>query len=125
MTVYNNADHFFASITGFVKGTPRGSVIPISWLDQTSYWFQRSYAILTGDRVYSSVKPDVEIYSALYGMTDTMQRRWANLQSLEKEMVIKIITGTEPLSYFDSFVTQWKAEGGDEVTAEVQGLVVK
>jgi multiple sugar transport system substrate-binding protein/putative aldouronate transport system substrate-binding protein len=125
MTVYNNAEHFFDSLPGFVKGTPRGTVIPLSWFDQTAFYFQRTYAILIGDRVYSSMKPDVEVYSALYGMTDTMQRRWANLQSLENEMVIKIITGAEPLSYFDSFVTQWKAEGGDEITAEVQGLVVK
>ena len=33
---------------------------------------------------------------------------------------MKIIIGEEPVDSFDTFVKEWKAEGGDEITAEVQ-----
>jgi multiple sugar transport system substrate-binding protein/putative aldouronate transport system substrate-binding protein len=121
--IYNNADTFFQTMTGYKKGTPFGTPIPISAFDRSTSYFQRAYAILVGDRPYSVAKPDKEVFSAVYGATDLMQRRWANLQALEDETIMKIITGKEKLDYFDSFVAQWRAEGGNEITAEVQSIV--
>jgi multiple sugar transport system substrate-binding protein/putative aldouronate transport system substrate-binding protein len=115
-------DRLFSVLKNWKVGTKPGTVLPISDFDQSNNYFQRTYAILTGDRVYSTQRPDQEIFSAIYGMTDGMQRRWSNLWALEQAMVVNIITGKQPLSYFDQFVTQWKAEGGDEITAEVQTL---
>ena len=43
----------------------------------------------------------------------------------EDEIFLKIIIGEAPLSAFDTFVEEWKAEGGDEITAEVQAEVEK
>ena len=57
------------------------------------------------------------------GTTDTMETKWANLTKLEDEMFLQIIMGEKPLSYFDEFVTQWKAQGGDEITAEVHAMM--
>jgi hypothetical protein len=49
-----------------------------------------------------------------------MEKKWTNLKKLEDEIFLKIILGTEPVEAFDTFVERWKAEGGDEITAEVQ-----
>jgi putative aldouronate transport system substrate-binding protein len=50
--------------------------------------------------------------------TDTMISRGASLQTLEDETFFKIIMGA-PLETFDKFVSDWKALGGDQITAEV------
>ena len=38
---------------------------------------------------------------------------------MEYETFAKIITGQAPLSSFDDFVANWKAQGGDTDTKEV------
>ncbi|MNY69829.1 hypothetical protein D3C86_2078310 [compost metagenome] len=48
-----------------------------------------------------------------------MERKWANLQKLEKETFFGIVMGEKPLDAFDKFVSDWKAQGGDEITKEV------
>ena len=45
------------------------------------------------------------------------------LDTLEKEMIVQIISGEKPVDYFDEFVEQWKSSGGDIITAEVQAIV--
>ena len=54
-----------------------------------------------------------------------MEQKWANLKKMEDETVLKIIVGTSPISSFDQFVKDWKAQGGDQITAEVQKLLKK
>ena len=39
-----------------------------------------------------------------------------------KTTLLKIIIGEEPLEAFDTFVEEWNAEGGADITAEVQEL---
>jgi putative aldouronate transport system substrate-binding protein len=51
--------------------------------------------------------------------TETMELRWSNLQDLENDSYYKIIMGTEPLDYFDTFVRQWSDQGGTRITTEV------
>jgi putative aldouronate transport system substrate-binding protein len=55
--------------------------------------------------------------------TDSMATLKPNLDKLENEMYLQIIMGEKPVSYFDEFVAQWKAQGGDTLTAEVKSLV--
>lgn len=62
----------------------------------------------------------VEIYSEYYGITKTMELKWANLTKLENEAFIRIIVGDKPVDYFDTFVSEWKKQGGDEITQEVR-----
>lgn len=40
------------------------------------------------------------------------------LNKLEDEAFIEIITGKQPLDYFDTFVSEWKAAGGDTLLKE-------
>ena len=63
-----------------------------------------------------------KIYSVTYNQTETMERKWTNLEKKENEIFLKIIIGQEPLDAFDTFVEEWKAEGGDEILKEVQAL---
>jgi hypothetical protein len=53
------------------------------------------------------------------GTTSAITDYGAQLQSNAEEMIISIISGAESLDYFDDFVAQWKANGGDEMTAQV------
>lgn len=62
---------------------------------------------------------------AFFGQTPTMDQKWVNLQKLEDEMFLKIISGEKPISYFDDYVAQWKKLGGDQITKEVQEFVDK
>ncbi|HEY5583195.1 MAG TPA: extracellular solute-binding protein [Ruminiclostridium sp.] len=82
--------------------------------------FQRMYSIMVGDRPFATIPLDKKVYSATYSQTKTMETKWANLKKLEDENVLKIIMGQSPVSAFDKFVTDWKSQGGDEITKEVQ-----
>ncbi|SDD51692.1 putative aldouronate transport system substrate-binding protein [Paenibacillus sp. UNCCL117] len=66
------------------------------------------------------LRPEVvEEYSQYYGITKSMELKWANLTKLENESFIRIIVGDKPLDYFDTFVAEWKKQGGEDVTKEV------
>ncbi|ASA20407.1 extracellular solute-binding protein [Paenibacillus donghaensis] len=62
------------------------------------------------------------VRSVFYGTTPLMQSKWPELQKLERETFLNIIVGDAPLSAFDTFVAEWRALGGDEITAEVAAL---
>ncbi|MCG7381333.1 hypothetical protein MH144_01660 [Paenibacillus sp. ACRRY] len=63
------------------------------------------------------------MYSLLYSQTRTMESRWSNLKKLEDETFLKIIMGAAPLDTFDTFVSDWKKQGGDKITEEVKEYV--
>lgn len=52
--------------------------------------------------------------------TPTMEQKGANLTKLEEEDFIKIITGAEPVDYFDTFVDNWHNQGGNEILDEIE-----
>jgi len=52
--------------------------------------------------------------------TETMIAEQGNLNALEQAAYIDIIVGNQPVSYFDEFVKQWKAQGGDKIKAEIE-----
>jgi putative aldouronate transport system substrate-binding protein len=47
------------------------------------------------------------------------------LDDLLTEGFTRIIVGEQPLSYFDTLVAQWKASGGDVITAAVNRVYKK
>ncbi|MCM3633263.1 extracellular solute-binding protein [Paenibacillus camelliae] len=80
--------------------------------------WKRAYSLLVGS---SSLTQDYnKIYSVLYSQTKTMESRWTNLKKLEDETFLKIIMGAAPIDDFDKFVEDWKRQGGDIITKEVQ-----
>ena len=48
-----------------------------------------------------------------------MGEKQAYLDKLEEETFVKIIMGTESIDAFDTFVDNWYANGGTEITEEV------
>ncbi|RIX60067.1 extracellular solute-binding protein [Paenibacillus nanensis] len=87
--------------------------------------FQRLYSIMIGDRPFATIPIDKKVYSVTYNQTPTMETKWANLKKMEDETVMKIILGQASIDTFDKFVKDWKAQGGDEITAEVAELLKK
>ena len=62
---------------------------------------------------------------AFFVTTDSMGSRWASLEKMEMETVLKIITGEQDISTFDTFVEEWKKAGGDTITEEVNEVIAK
>jgi len=67
----------------------------------------------------------VQVDPVFFGRTASMDLKWANLEKQENEMYLKIITGEQPIDYFDEFITSWKNTGGDQITKEVSDIVKK
>lgn len=51
--------------------------------------------------------------------TMSMRTKGATLDKLQAESYVKIITGNSPIDSFDTFVSNWKKLGGDDITKEV------
>lgn len=51
--------------------------------------------------------------------TPTMVEKSVDLKKLLDANIISMIIGEKPLSAFDDMVAQWKAQGGDQITTEV------
>ena len=52
-------------------------------------------------------------------VTETMEEVWQSLQDKEMQVFTSIITGDLEMSAFDDFVNEWKSNGGDIITDEV------
>jgi putative aldouronate transport system substrate-binding protein len=52
-----------------------------------------------------------------------MAEKMPTLQSMESEMIIKVIMG-QPIDSFDEFVQNWYELGGTEITDEVNQWAV-
>lgn len=62
--------------------------------------------VRTFDNVYPLIGEDYEL-------------QWAGLEKLENEMILKTIMGEMSIDEFDDFVAKWNAQGGEEITADV------
>ena len=61
----------------------------------------------------------IPVYNAYNGQTKTMEAKWANLKKMEEETFSKIIMGKADISEFDTFVENWKNQGGDQILKEI------
>ena len=59
------------------------------------------------------------------GVTNTMETRWAHLQTMENQMLLEIVMGIEPLDHFDVFVDQWLSQGGADIIEEVNAILLR
>ena len=67
----------------------------------------------------------VPVYNAYNGQTKTMEAKWANLKKMEEETFSKIIMGKADISEFDTFVENWKNQGGDQILKEINDELSK
>ena len=84
----------------------------------------RLVSLLVGGASYVNDKY-VPVYNAYNGQTETMEAKWANLKKMEEETFAKIITGKADISEFDTFVENWKSQGGDQILKEINDELSK
>lgn len=94
-----------------------GQIADISIYEMLSY-----YGRCLAGKVLEENEVNV-IYPAFFDVTDSMQTKWESLSKMESETMLKIITGEQPVDYFDTFVSTWKSAGGDTITQEVNDSV--
>jgi putative aldouronate transport system substrate-binding protein len=76
--------------------------------------YRRAYVFTTGH------ESEDNIFNEYLGLpTEGMQAYQTTLDGLRDEVFYGIITGDKPPEAFDDFVDQWKAQGGDQITQEV------
>ncbi|MDR2618125.1 MAG: hypothetical protein LBC62_04560 [Treponema sp.] len=108
-------------VTPIIPGYQPNRDLDIKDFDQNVNFgdFQRMFSIMVGTRPISEHKPDKEVFSVNYVLTDMLEQRWPNLFKMEQEVIMKIITGQLPVSAFDKFVSDWMAQGGQGVLDSV------
>lgn len=58
-----------------------------------------------------------------FDVTETMKTNKADLDKLQEETFVAMITGSKSIDEFDDFVGEWKTRGGETITKEVQEKV--
>ena len=84
----------------------------------------RLVSLLVGGAPYVNDKY-IPVDNAYSGQTETMQAKWANLKKMEEETFAKIIMGKADISEFDTFVENWKNQGGDQILKEINDELSK
>lgn len=64
-----------------------------------------------------------KVESLYFGETETMVTDWWNLENLESDTYLKIVTGESALDEFDRFVENWYQNGGETITKEVRAEI--
>ncbi|MDR0561736.1 MAG: extracellular solute-binding protein [Spirochaetaceae bacterium] len=66
------------------------------------------------------VKNKLIVLNGFYGApTESMSAYESSLKSMRDEVFTKIVMGASPIDAFDTFVRDWKRQGGDAITKEV------
>ncbi|HZG57544.1 hypothetical protein [Paenibacillus sp.] len=69
-----------------------------------------------GEIVEKDIQP---VYGDFFGTTSAMEKKKTNLDKLETDAFLKIITGEQPLDYFETFAEEWKRMGGEDILNEI------
>lgn len=105
---------YYDKIVAFSKGDRAG------WGMYRIFYTPSSYDVIS-----NYVKTNAYQFDGFYGApTETMTEKEATLEKMEEEVFTKIIMG-DPISTFDSFVSNWKKLGGDQITKEVNNWASK
>ncbi|MDR2135432.1 MAG: extracellular solute-binding protein [Treponema sp.] len=79
-----------------------------------------THATASHSAIEEYTKNDLILMNAFSGLpTAAMKTYQSSLDSLRDEIFTRIIIGELPLSAFDTFVADWKRQGGDDITREV------
>lgn len=92
--------------------------------DLAKNYLPRLVSILVGEAPSVNDKY-IPVYNAYNGQTETMETKWANLKKMEEETFSKIVMGKADISEFDTFVKNWKSQGGDQILKEINDELSK
>lgn len=108
-----------------IKKEPYDSMDISTWNPEANWGaWTRAYSIMVGGRPLVDTEFEA-VSSLLYEQTPLMESRWVNLRKLEDETFLRIIMGAAPLETFDTFVENWKRQGGDQITQEVKDALAQ
>ncbi|MDR0908586.1 MAG: extracellular solute-binding protein [Spirochaetaceae bacterium] len=125
-SIYKNLYADAQVVKSVIPGWAKGKELATTDFDQSQWnFFSRMLAIFIGDRPYSTIPVDKEVYSLTYSTSDLIEQRWANLWKLESETMMQIVTGKQPVSAFDKFATDWLAQGGQAILDDVAATYLK
>ncbi|NLG25957.1 MAG: extracellular solute-binding protein [Clostridiales bacterium] len=104
--------------------TKKGSFDDLSigqWDTKSPAW-ARLYSIVVGTNPFYTTEVN-RVYSLIYTQTPVIEAKYATLQKMEDEMIMRIIVGQADITEFDAFCQKWLAEGGAEITADVAAAI--
>jgi putative aldouronate transport system substrate-binding protein len=115
------ANNDYASISAAIKGGWDTSLLTTEAKSTLEGWYASNPKMLSTFATSYDIWKDLPIKVNKFCASDTptMIEKKAYLDKLELECFTKIIMGTQPLDSFDQFVTDWKQNGGDQITQEV------
>lgn len=90
--------------------------------EMSMWWVDKTFGQQSAFEAMAKYKSDMKnyVFNEFYGSpTATMVERGSTLKDLEATVFTKIIMGAAPLDDFDRFVADWKSQGGDQITQEV------
>ena len=129
---YNNALSIcYRNIDAAISGRKNPDSLELlerSFYDACSEYIKNANKTSTQCAAYMSrikacsliAQDNIKVVDSLYfKTTDTMKSHWWRLKAKEKEAYLKIISGEEDISYFDTFVKEWNEQGGQTITSEV------
>ena len=64
-------------------------------------------------------EPAIFMTPSYFETSETMKTKWASLEKLEQQTILKIIVGEADMSSFDEFVENWTSAGGQTITDEI------
>ncbi|QTH41814.1 extracellular solute-binding protein [Cohnella sp. LGH] len=98
-----------------VKGTDGSD--PEKW---QQWWIHQSAVSPFEVRDRYQLQPDGVVIDKYFGgSTKTADEKMSTLGKMQNETFVKIVMNAAPIDDFDSFVTNWKKLGGDQITQEV------
>ena len=117
----SRANNDYATISAAVKAGMDESLLTEEAKQTWKGWYQSNPKMLTTFATSYDIWKDLPIKVNKFCTSDTpaMVEKNAYLQKLELECFTNIIMGTKPIEAFDQFVEDWKTNGGDLITQEV------
>ena len=117
----SRANNDYATIAAAVKAGMDESLLTEEAKQAWKGWYQSNPKMLTTFATSYDIWKDLPIKVNKFCTSDTpaMVEKNAYLQKLELECFTNIIMGTKPIEAFDQFVEDWKTNGGDLITQEV------
>lgn len=117
----SRANNDYAIIAAAVKAGMDESLLTEEAKQTWKGWYQSNPKMLTTFATSYDIWKDLPIKVNKFCTSDTpaMVEKNAYLQKLELECFTNIIMGTKPIEAFDQFVEDWKTNGGDLITQEV------
>lgn len=119
--LHSRANNDYASMSKAVKAGMDKSLLTTEAVATWDSWYGSHPKMITTFATSYDLWADLEYKTNKFCSTDTptMVEKKAYLEKMELECFTNIIMGSEPIESFDEFVEEWKANGGDQITAEV------